>query len=1199
MLFTAYFFRVPLRDDIIRQALAFLEKEGFQADYDEVWGDILGGINFSELSVVKDDDHWLKADQVHLSYRLLPLIIQNRFEISSVRLVRPEARWLLPEEKPDEEKEPFDLDFSLDLAGFHIRNGRVELADTLALEGLQLDLSLKIRPHHVSGRVRRSGVLVNLNGEDRLRIRSAKTGFAYIPPDTIRFEDLLVVTVDSRIKGDFSLEGSNLGLDLDRTVIDLAEIDPEGLKGRLLAEGWIGSDSSGYRGECSLEAEDFVSGDLRFAELKMELSGEEGVFDVSFDASDPRMGRLASAGVISITEEEVLGNLDVRELRLSEATGFPLEFKGTVDGGYNLKVKEAKGILKVETLELLPQTGLPLAFKGTIEGGYASGSEHIWGDMNIEQLEIRKIPAYPVSFKGSVEADYDLANNSGHITGLVDRIRLRNFKWGSCDFDVAFHNQDITLKSFRLSHGLSQVQAKGEFSPEAVEGELEIHTFQLASLGEYNPLGEPAEVNAELKFAGTGKSPRISGLILVNSDEAFFKELQVEFDSFYPLSLAGLARIDVNGLRLSEGTEFGLSADIRDSSLKVSASDGKDIFLSMIGVLNLDFNRSLYEYSCDKLELMVGTEKIENRLPFVVTSSGDSLALGPTIFYIGEGSFAATGSWGGVGLPHVGITLYDVELPIIARLLGVEEGVSGYVSGQIVSRDDGGKRSVLLQIEAVDVYALGAEADSIYLAGELDALQFDFEALLVHGEGESKANGNVYYDFKETSVIQRFNINLTLDDIGVWPFALLDLEQTVVFRKGSVNGNLNAFGTLTEPDIRGQIYIRDAELFLPILDMTSYSTDIDLLFSNGLAIIDKASGRVGQGRIKGNGDLSLFSEGHPFFFSFKFDTVPYNPERHLKAICDGTISLRGSDDSPLYVSGNVDIIKADIGWGLTDEIWVTSPNVPVDSSLPPTYVDIHVKGDKNIWIKNTMMDVEVAADLEIVQRDEIIPQITGDLNVKRGNIYYGISVLKLEKGEIFFPPAQQDLNPELDIWARKRTDYQAASGERIEAVLRVVGTLRKPDFKAFSDPPGLSETDVLTYLSIGYFPSLTGQTIPIGLSSIPLESILSREAAEWLQDATGADVIMIEDIGLTESPTKVTIGKYLGDKWYASYTLPLSRPAGDTTYHQFKVEYTLGEINIPLGEDSLSDTLDLNQDIILDRNRYGAQGLHYRLRLRY
>ena len=66
-------------------------------------------------------------------------------------------------------------------------------------------------------------------------------------------------------------------------------------------------------------------------------------------------------------------------------------------------------------------------------------------------------------------------------------------------------------------------------------------------------------------------------------------------------------------------------------------------------------------------------------------------------------------------------------------------------------------------------------------------------------------------------------------------------------------------------------------------------------------------------------------------------------------------------------------------------------------------------------------------------------------------------------------------------------------------------------------------------------------------------------------------------------PTKVTFGKYISDKLFASYTVAISQRVPGENQHQFRVEYDVGK----------------NQDIILERDEDGAHNLRYQIKLRY
>ncbi|MBD3286968.1 hypothetical protein GF359_09975, partial [candidate division WOR-3 bacterium] len=347
----AWLLRIPLRDDLVQHVLTLAEKEGYYVGYEEIWGDIFSGINFSSIEIVADDDHWLTAEKLNLSYRLLPLLFENRFEIRSVRLIRPEIRWLLPEEKP-EDSEPFDPDFSLDLTNFHIRSGRIELADTLILDAIQFNATLEIRPHLVTGRVRRAAATMVLNHRDRLNLRSAKTSFSYSPPDSITLRDLLVVTSGSHLEADLALNGARWNAVLKEIDLDLSELDPEGLSGRLNARGFLLSETSGYAGELEAELLDVKMGSFELAQSRLSVAGDDGLFDIIIDASHKELGSLGVSGMLSMDTSSLNARLSFLNVDLYPAPDWPISFTGELNIGYRFAEKEGIAFGKLRNISL-------------------------------------------------------------------------------------------------------------------------------------------------------------------------------------------------------------------------------------------------------------------------------------------------------------------------------------------------------------------------------------------------------------------------------------------------------------------------------------------------------------------------------------------------------------------------------------------------------------------------------------------------------------------------------------------------------------------------------------------------------------------------------------------------------------------------------------------------------------------------------
>ena len=1098
----AYFLRIPLRDDIIRQVLRIAEEQGVRVDYDAVWGDLFGGINLSNLSVIQDADHSFYADQVQLSYRLIPYLLEKRIDIRSVRLIRPHVRWVLPLEKK-EEREPLDPGFSLDLTSFHIRSGRVELADTLMVEGIQLDMSLHVRPHHINGRLRRASALLRLNGEERLRLRSAKTNFAYAAPDTVHLDDLLLLTQHSKLRGEIHIEGPSWDVGFREASIDLSEIDPETLEGRLAAQGRVGEDSTGFGGEFTFDLEGARIGEFSIADVNMALGGEGGNFEISLSASDPGLGRIASAGTMRLEREGVSVDLAIEEVELFPAPGWPVSFKGKVAVGYRLQEKE------------------------------------------------------------------------GEIKGRLEEIGIRTMRWEHCRFDAAFTGETIRLREFLLTQGFARIQAEGVFSPDTITGSVGIQSFQVASLGELNPLGAPAEVDAELEVEGNKNAPKISGIVLVRSDEAFFEKIEANLASFDPLSFAGTATLDVGGITGVVKEKIDLKATIEDGFLEAAASAGPDMSLTTEGLITLDSENNVYEYGCEELMLVVSADTIENRFPFVFGQAADSIYLSPTFLFVGAGELATTGSWRPGKLPRWELSLYDIELATLGRIFNLPANSGGLIWGQIASRGETEDRTIRLDLGAADLHVGDMEADSLSFTGILDTSKLEFDAAFILGQGRSTARGYLCYDLKDSIPIQSFDVQAHLDNIGVWPFELL--KDILEVRTGEVKGELHASGTLANPDIEGWVNVRNAEVYVPVIDLTSERTDADILFDNGRVIVDRLDANIGTGSIEGRGDYTLFTEPYPFFFGLRVNDVIFSPDRHISAVCSGNLTLEGTYITPLMIDGKMTLKEALVTYGLGDEIRVISPAAPApDPSLPPpppTYLNLDIQGEKNIWIRNNDMDIEVIPDLEIILRDDPVPQIIGELRVKRGSVYYLDHQFRLDpaRSRIIFPPIEE-LDPEFDIWASKRTneiDSSRGKPEVVEITLHMAGTLTEPILEFYSDPPVWSESEIISYLHLH-------------LATAFIQGVV-RDVTSPIQNWARLDVFSIEDFAMQDVPTKVTFGKYISDKLFASYTLALSKTSTNQNQHQFRVEYEVGK----------------NQDIILERDEEGAHNLRYQIKLRY
>lgn len=1149
-----YLWRVPVRDDLMKRLLTFAADQGVAVEYAEVWGDLFGRIHFTDVSVFQDADHYVQADKLELSYRLLPLLLEQRLEVANIDITRPYAKWLLPDSVP-EKPEPFDPEFSLDLYRLSISDGRVELADTLVIDELDLNVKIKIRPHHLEGVLRSATMQLGLADEHQLEIKRARSEFSYTAPDIIHLDGFQLATPQSLLEGNLHLEGPSWDINLKKVRLDLSELDPGNLAGRITARGRVSEDADGYGGGFTFSLEGFQSGEVSLADIKLAVEGDSGNFDITLDAADSELGILRTRGEIEVGKEVISGAIRIDEVELYQASGFPARLSGELTFDYSIEEKNA---------------GLGLS---------------------ISHIEFYPTPDCPVSFIGDITGNYLVEEKAGETRGTLSELEIGNMDWGTCRFDLSFDGRGVHLREMVLKDELSRIMASGEWSQDTVKGALDVEAFQMTSLGSLNPLGGPAEVDAKLSIEGHIEEPHLFGVVLVRPQESFFRSATLELIDFDPVSFAGQANLVIADIIVSSRQEFDVSARIDNRHLILDASDREGMALSSQGWVVMNWVEQVYEYECDELMMAVSDDTIMNRNPFIIGYANDSLYLNQLFLQVGDGVVAADGAWYPGDLPDFSMAIYDLDLATVGRMAGLSETTRGKVWGQVASRKRSGDLTLLYELGGSDVFVEGFEADSLSLSGELDRQRLTLDAGLVRGMFLSTASGYVDYDLADTATIQYFDIDVVLHDIGVWPFEFLARLGIIEIKDGVVNGEMNLTGTLERPGVNGWGRITDATIYVPIVDMTADRSYIKLLFSNDVVTFDTIMGYVSSGEreqegvIRGRGDYNLFTEPNRFFFGFNLRNVLYSPERRIHAIGSGNLYLEGTSNDPLLISGNLKIEEAIIGYELWDEIKVTAPVLverPSDRPPPqPTYIDLYVSGDRNIWIRNNWMDVEVNANLHVMQEDELYPRIEGVLEAKRGSVYYLDHTLRVDEGRVVFPPTDV-LDPELDIWARKTTNQLyppgSSNAQPIEVILHMGGTLSQPLIEPFSAPPVWSETEVIQYLNLHLAPTGIERPEFEAAFSSALLALAGQFGSRWGRQVIGVDVLTVETIG---EGSKITVGKYIGDHWFASYTLNLiDKP---DNYDQFTVEYQVGR----------------NQDIVLERDEEGEHSLRYQIKIRY
>lgn len=232
-------------------------------------------------------------------------------------------------------------------------------------------------------------------------------------------------------------------------------------------------------------------------------------------------------------------------------------------------------------------------------------------------------------------------------------------------------------------------------------------------------------------------------------------------------------------------------------------------------------------------------------------------------------------------------------------------------------------------------------------------------------------------------------------------------------------------------------------------------------------------------------------------------------------------------------------------------------------------MDIHAEWPRNVWYRDGLSKIETSGDLRI-QKDEgtTTPYMTGRIALVRGTYdAYGRNFV-MDSGDIVFtgPP---DINPLLNI----RATY--TSGGTV-VYLDVKGDAKSPKLALSSNPP-LPEQDIVSVLVVGRplneISSSSGTQTSSGdqakaLAGSVIGGYITKELRESGMDL-GLDVIRVDP---TTQGSRLTVGRYIGEKLFVSYGQPLQGTAArvfDADYYISK-RWTL-EAQTGSAEDSHVD----------------------------
>ena len=376
--------------------------------------------------------------------------------------------------------------------------------------------------------------------------------------------------------------------------------------------------------------------------------------------------------------------------------------------------------------------------------------------------------------------------------------------------------------------------------------------------------------------------------------------------------------------------------------------------------------------------------------------------------------------------------------------------------------------------------------------------------------------------------------------------------------RGVLSGNVVGSGTPGRPRLSGNIAFTNG--LLRFLDIDEEFKDIAMRvdFIDDVIRMTSLSARSGdKGSLVASG-WARWSDYKPVDYKIDLNMREFeiSSVTDIEIRTDGNLSMRKvvwRDGNAIpRITGKLAVKEAEIRMDITDTSGANSSGAeftrPTDS--PNWLASVDITADKNVWIKNPDLTVELEGDL-ILNRDERGLYFRGDMGILRGSYMVFGNKFEITDGTFDFS-ASETLRPSMVINAY--TPYKDASASDISSDQNIYLSLTWPyDQKEprirlnYAGAPGYSEADVWTMLG--------RNNLGAGVATNALERVIDQQMAGGGFDVQVGQRAVTTDPsrGKTQQETVVGVGKYWQDIYF-NYRRGLSTEGEQ----EVNVEYRLG-----------------------------------------
>ncbi len=421
--------------------------------------------------------------------------------------------------------------------------------------------------------------------------------------------------------------------------------------------------------------------------------------------------------------------------------------------------------------------------------------------------------------------------------------------------------------------------------------------------------------------------------------------------------------------------------------------------------------------------------------------------------------------------------------------------------------------------------------------------------------------------------------DLDMKAAGSIDVKIAQLFNAEILSTGKIDFNVNAGGTIKQPDLTGQVKFTNVAASYQEFPSGISQLNGTLVFDENRLEVRNFTGVSGGGQVKVTGSIT-YQQG--IYADIKLGATNVRVRYSgLSTTADANLRLQGTPKSLLF-GGNVLITR-----------FLVSPNIDLAgltgsaASPPPNpedfgnnlRLDVHVTSSPQLDFQNSFAQLAGSVDLHL--RGTVSqPSILGSINITEGTATFSGTTYQLEHGDIYFTNPVR-IEPTVDLDAVTRI-------EQYDVTIGLHGSVSNLQ-PTFSSEPPLPQADVVSLLALGrtqneqsIYSQEQSDAGVNGTTDALLGSALNATVSSRIQKLFGVGSIKIDPTyqgTLGETSARITVSQNIGKSVTAMFATNVNTSSEQLIQAQWN-------INQHLSVTAVRDESDVFSLIFKVHNRY-------------